>query len=142
MKKLLIICMVLFSTVCSGQLFLTIEPLMTTSPGLAYVNDTYHFYNRVRYGKIQEDLCHAEYLKLSLGTSIKVNDETQILAGLNYNHLMDITDLSLGMDLRNIHPVSFEIGWKGKIINNFYVLALTDVFNWETEFGISIFFNK
>lgn len=78
--------MLFVSSMCSGQLFVTIEPQFAQT-GLAFVKDDVYFYARVRYGHIQDCTAKAEYLKTAFGFSFKADEDTQILIGMNFNSI-------------------------------------------------------
>jgi len=106
------------------------------------VNNNIHGYVGVRIGHTNMEKAYTNYIKLRIGTSIIIDEDTNILVGINYNKLYNQYNNNPTIDFTNIKPISFEIGLTGKIYKRLNVIFLTDFLNWETDVGISYCLTK
>ena len=145
MKKL--ITLIALLVLCSGafsQLFFTMEPEYR-QPGIMYIQNEgdLPYYARIRVQKFERFNDEAYYFKESLGTHFKINEYSELLVGATLSHVEKTNKNMLFYQLEDIFEGSFELGFRMKVSESFYVVVMQDFLNWETDFGVSlIVFNK
>jgi hypothetical protein len=131
MKKYIILFLLCMSTSVFSQVGLSINPHLPVT-GIIYASNAIPVYTRIRGGVTSISEPYIPYYKLSLGGQILI-DGGKLLLGINRN----ITNA-------RVYPYSIEFGFKAQPskLHNFYLVVITDPFNWETDIGFIINFSK
>jgi hypothetical protein len=145
MKTLLSFFILFLSMNIHAQLYGTLEPLHQRI-GILYNQEFSNFgvYGKIWWGQISKKTefayFHTWNYKISIGGSYQFKDLTSIYLGINRNYFYKVTNNSGMVDLSKLHKISFELGWGAVISKRIAILAITDIFNWETCFGINFKF--
>lgn len=130
----------------NAQIFGIIEPAYQRF-GIVYNKEISNFgvYGKIWWGQITKQTefayFHTWNYKLSIGGAYKFKDNTSLYIGINQNYFYRTTKNDL-FNIENIHKTSFEIGWGTLLTKRIEILAITDLLNWETCFGINFKLKK
>jgi hypothetical protein len=139
MKAILIVVLIFISITAKSQLYALFQPQWGVF-GLLYnysINKS-GVMVRAQYGGIKSDGVNIGYYKTGIGYSY--GNEAKFMICLNYNRFSKVV-ISDKINLSRIKPISFDMGMSvtsGRIT----FMALTDILNWETTFGVNYKFKR